>query len=62
MSILGKFDINSDLTQFYLYGLIILMIFTVLLAWVSPKGKRKVRGRPAKIDERYNSVEGELID
>jgi hypothetical protein len=62
MALLGKFDINSDFTQFYLWGLIIFMIFTVLLSWVSPKGKQKVRGRATKIDERYTSVEGELID
>ncbi len=61
MALLGKFDINSDFTQFYLWAMIIVLIFTVLLTWVAPRGKKK-RSRAAKIDDRFVSVEGELID
>lgn len=61
MALLGKFDIDSDFTQFYLWLLIIVLLFTVLMTWVAPKKGKKV-GRWAKVDDRYTSVEGELID
>lgn len=62
MALLGKFDINSDFTQFYLWGLIIMLVMVVLMTWVSPRGKRKTRGKVVKVEEGYTSFEGELID
>ena len=62
MSILGKFDLGSDFTQFYLWAMVIAVIFTVLMTWVAPRGKQRSRTRPTKVDERYTSVDGELID
>lgn len=61
MALLGKFDINSDFTQFYLGAMIIVIVFTVLLTWVAPR-KGKKTGKGAKVDDRYASFEGELID
>lgn len=61
MALLGKFDLSSDFTQFYLWGMIIALIFVVLMTWVSPRNK-KVRGRPNKVDDRFANVEGDLID
>ena len=61
MSLLDRFDLNSDFTQFYLWAMIILLIFVVLMTWVAPRNK-KMRGRPTKVDDRYTSFEGELID
>ena len=60
MGLLSKFDINTDLSRFFLGGLIILLIFSVLLTWVSPKGKGK--GKRGKVDDRVVSWDGELID
>ena len=61
MALLNKFDINSDFTQFYLWGLILMIAFTVLLTWVAPRGGRKDRSR-TKVDDRFKSIDGELID
>lgn len=61
MGLLGRFDINSDFTQFFLGGLAVLMLFAVLLTWVSPKGKSK-RRRGGKVDDRVVSYDGDLID
>lgn len=61
MAMLKTFDLSTDFSQFFLGGLIILMLFAVLLTWVSPKKKRKRRGG-GKIDDRVVSVEGDLID
>jgi hypothetical protein len=60
MGLLHKFDLSSDFTQFFLGGVIIMMIFAVLLTWVSPKGRSKRRG--GKVDDRFVSADGELID
>lgn len=62
MGLLGRFDISSDFSQFFLGGLIIMMTFTVLLQWVSPKSKAKRKGASSKVDDRFRSFEGELID
>ena len=61
MALLSKFDINSDFTQFYLWGVIIVLTFAVLLSWAVPKPGKRDRSR-TKVDDRYTSVEGELID
>ena len=61
MALLGKFDLNSDFTQFYLWAMVLVIIFTVLLTWVAPRKGKKI-GKGAKVDDRYTSFEGELID
>jgi hypothetical protein len=63
MGLLSRFDLSSDFTQFFLGGLILLMTFVILLSWVSPKNKDvKRRRRGGKVDDRFVSSEGELID
>jgi hypothetical protein len=61
MAMLRTFDLSTDFSQFFLGGLIILMLFAVLLTWVSPKGKKKRRGG-GRVDDRTVSVDGDLID
>ena len=61
MSLLDRFDLNSEFTQFYLWAMIILLIFVILMTWVAPRNK-KMRGPVTKVDDRYTSFEGELID
>ena len=61
MGLLSRFDLSSDFTQFFLGGMIIMMMFAVLLTWVSPKGRSKRRGG-GKVDDRVVNVDGELID
>lgn len=60
MGLLKRFDIGTDFSQFFLGGVIIFMLFTVLLTWVAPaKSKRRGKG---KVDDRFRDVDGELID
>lgn len=61
MGLLSRFDLSSDFTKFFLGGVIIMMIFAMLLTWVSPKGRSKRRGG-GRVDDRVVSVDGDLID
>lgn len=61
MGLLSRFDLSSDFTQFFLGGMIFFMSLTLLLSWVSPKNKEKRRLR-GKVDDRFTSMDGELID
>lgn len=61
MGLLTRFDLSTDMTRFFLGGVIIFMVFTVLLTVVSPKGKSK-RRKGGKVDDRFVSWDGELID
>lgn len=61
MGLLARFDLSSDFTRFFLGGFLFLMVITLLLSWVSPKNKEKRRAR-GKVDDRFISMEGELID
>lgn len=58
MGLLSRFDISSDFTQFFLYIFIALLLISVLLTRVSPRGKQ----RGGKVDDRLVNREGELID
>ena len=61
MSLITRFDLSSDMTSFFLFMFVLMMIFAVLLARVTP-GKKRNRGGGSKVNDRFSSRNGELID
>lgn len=61
MALMHKFDLSTDLTQFFLGTFIVVFTFVILLSVVSPNRRRKRRGG-GRVDDRVVNPEGELID
>lgn len=59
MGLLTRFDISSDFTQFFLVITVVLVLVAVLLTRIAPKKSRRSRG---KVDDRFVSREGQLIE
>lgn len=59
MGVINKFDISSDFTQFFLVLAILLIVVSVLLTRIAPKGRKRKGG---KVDDRFVNREGELIE
>ena len=59
MGMLTRFDISSTFTQFFLVLTVVLILVGVLLTRISPKKRRRQRG---KVDDRFVNREGELIE
>jgi hypothetical protein len=60
MGMLTRFDISTDFTQFFLVLTVVLILVGVLLTRIVPKKAKK--GRKSKVDDRFVSREGELIE